>query len=483
MFSLDTDNPRWRSWLRTAQYALLTFLVVAGTIILVLAGQGYDFDRSSGEIIQNGLLLVNSRPENAQLTINGQVESDLTPGRFPLPTGDYELSLSLEGYQPWSKKINVAPNSVEWVYYPLLIPSELSSERVGVWRDLSFVSQSFDAGRVLVRQASDEPVFRLLELDEQSISSDEALELPASVAGNNIGTFAALEWSGNSRFVLLTHKRGSTTQFIRLDTEQPNESVNLSTFFDLSLSELQFIDSNPNNLYGLSGGDLRRLDINAQTISAPLVREVADFALMRDQFLLYLATTDGQLQLGLIDGDNPPKILESNLDGSASRYRVDIGEFDRQLHVALLDTRTDEVRIWRDPHTTQDAKPMTQISASGAAELTFSRNGQFVLAQGGGSFASYDLDRDREFHFETPFAKGSDELAVWMDGYRLLGFDKANLMHVFEFDGTNALPLVRAEPNLGIFFAGDFRGMYSVAPPDKSRNSFLMYTPFIVPSD
>lgn len=487
MFSIDRDDRRWRSWLRTAQYALLSVLVFAGTIILVLAGQGYDFNRSTGEVIQNGLMLVNTRPENAMVTIGGQAESDQTPGRFPLPAGDYELGITLDGYRPWSKLVKVAPNSVEWVYYPLLVPNELSPEPVTAWRDLGFISQSFDPRRVLVRQATDKPEFTLMELDGQSLNSDEKLLLPASVSspsGGSTGTFAAIEWSSNNRFVLLTHRRGETTQYIRLDTETVEESLNLSEFFDLNLTEAAFINSSANQLYALANRDLRRLDVNQQTISAPLVREVAAYELMRDQFVLYLATIEGKLQVGLIDGDNPPRLLESDLDGAASRYRIALGEFDRQLHVAILDTGNDEVRIWRDPHTGDVPAPaFVQFKASGASELDLSRNGQFVLAQGGGAFATYDLDRGREYHFETPFPKAADQVFEWMDGYRLLGFDKTSRLYVFEFDGANVQRLVLADPKFGLFFASDFNGLYSLKPAQRNASNFLQYTSLVVPNN
>jgi hypothetical protein len=115
--------------------------------------------------------------------------------------------------------------------------------------------------------------------------------------------------------------------------------------------------------------------------------------------------------------------------------------------------------------------------------LSFSRNGQFILAQGGGSFYSYDFDRDRDFHFETPFAQPAEELALWMDGYRLLGHNKKQVLHIFEFDGSNAQPLLAADAEFGQFFSSDLNGLYSVAPAKDSRNRFLQYTPLLISND
>jgi hypothetical protein len=191
---------------------------------------------------------------------------------------------------------------------------------------------------------------------------------------------------------------------------------------------------------------------------------------------------DGQLQLGLIEGDEPAQLLESDLDGAASRYQLSLGEFDQQFHLALLDNRTDQVKIWREPQA-ESQVVYALLTAPGAADLSFSRNGQFVLAQGGGSFASYDLDHDRDYHFETPFTQSSDQLAEWMDGYRLLGFDKKDLLYVFEYDGANVQKLVTAEPDFGQFFSSDFNGIYNLSPTNQTRNNFLLYTPFINASD
>lgn len=482
MFSIDTESPRFKSTLRAIQYAVLSLLVVVGTIILVFAGQGYDFNRGTGQVIQNGLLLINTLPENALVTINGQPESDQTPGRFALPAGEYDLALSLDGYRDWNKQITVTPSGVEWVYYPLLVPIELTTARVGVWRNLEFIAPTPNGRSLLVRQATKQLSFSLVEVDNAAVTNELTINPPATMLdlseGDSIGTFNFIEWSENGRHALVGYEQGELAQILWLDTENPSNSLNLNQVFDLNLSEPVFIDGDAQRLYVLVEGDLRRLDLDERTISAPLARGVASYKATRDRFVTYLASVDGVTQIGLIEG-NDARLLRNNLDGAASRYDFTVAEFDREFYLALLDTLNNQLVIATNPHQPDSSVADVVLDSPGARFVSFSVNGQFALAQGGGSFVSYDLDRARTHRYNTPFVQPAEAEMVWMDGYRLVGFDRKGQMHIFEFDGGNAEKMLAVNPAFDVFFTPDFDALYSVSPLDQSRNSFLMHTSLI----
>lgn len=485
MFSIDTESPRFKSVLRSVQYAVLSLLVVGGTIILVFTGQGYDFNRGTGEVIQNGLLLINTSPEDSQVTINGVIESDFTPGRFALPTGEYDIGLSQDGYRNWDKRVSISPSGVEWLYYPLLLPSQLEPSRVGVWRNLEFITQSPNPQRLLVRQARDDLVFNLLNLDGAAISNDAPITPPQDIlalqAGDPIGAFSFVDWASDSRHVLVGYTQGEITQYLWLDVETPALSLNLNVLFDLPLSEPKFIDGDANRLYALVNNDLRRLDLGNRTISAPLARAVSAYEATRDRYVVYLASEQGVTQLGLLDG-GVTRLIKPDLAGDASRYDFDTTEFDRSFYVALLDSVGAQVSILTDPHSPNQGSPDINLSAAGARYVSFSLNGQFMVVQGGGNYTSYDLDRGRTYGFSTPFAQPIEDEMLWMDGYRLLGYDQNGQLFVFEFDGANPEQLLAANPAFNPFFTSDLNAMYSISPLDQSRNSFLMHTSFIANS-
>src|SRR5690606_24505534 len=166
--------------------------------------------------------------------------------------------------------------------------------------------------------------------------------------------------------------------------------LNLSSEYDLDLRDVRFINGQANQLYALVGQDLRRLNLDNSTISTPLVRDVNRYVLYEDRFILYLRTDEeAGLQLGLIeDGADEPITLQ-NLAGKANRYRLEFAGYDNEFHLALLDTDRGRATVMVDPHLRPEAEEAPQqfaIPTPGARFLSFSRNGQYLLAQGDSDF-------------------------------------------------------------------------------------------------
>jgi hypothetical protein len=59
-------------------YGLLSVLIGLATYILISTALGYEIFSTKGDIVQNGLLFVDSSPGNADIYINGKKESSET---------------------------------------------------------------------------------------------------------------------------------------------------------------------------------------------------------------------------------------------------------------------------------------------------------------------------------------------------------------------------------------------------------------------
>lgn len=86
---------------------LLTILVV-GTIGTILAyyARGFRFSLETLRFSPNGILVVRSDPEAAQIFIDGELET-ATNATLSLPPGIYEVEVKKEGYFPWKKTLEV----------------------------------------------------------------------------------------------------------------------------------------------------------------------------------------------------------------------------------------------------------------------------------------------------------------------------------------------------------------------------------------
>jgi hypothetical protein len=54
-----------------------------------------------------GTLEVNSTPQGAAITVDGEDTGAVTPASFQAPEGDYRVTLTLAGYQPWTQTVHV----------------------------------------------------------------------------------------------------------------------------------------------------------------------------------------------------------------------------------------------------------------------------------------------------------------------------------------------------------------------------------------
>ena len=85
----------------------MLFVLVA-TAALALT-RGYDVDVGTGEVSQKGLLAINSVPDDAFITINGEVHQDRTDTRLKLDPGTYQVKVDRPGVIAWEKRIVIEP--------------------------------------------------------------------------------------------------------------------------------------------------------------------------------------------------------------------------------------------------------------------------------------------------------------------------------------------------------------------------------------
>src|SRR5689334_19275883 len=105
-------------------YGLMATLILIASAILVFQAYGFDLDRKTGEVIQNGLVFVDSAPDKANVFFNDELQKAKTNNRFALPSGDYTLKIQKDGYRDWHRTFSITGGAVERFSYPLLLPTK-----------------------------------------------------------------------------------------------------------------------------------------------------------------------------------------------------------------------------------------------------------------------------------------------------------------------------------------------------------------------
>lgn len=376
---------------------LLTFLVfLAGAIVAVLISRGYTIDPKSGSVSKTGLLVLNSTPGGAFVTIDNKVQSERTSARVKLAPGEYAVKVDKPGVVPWEKRLGVSPgeavleeNILLFARQParrVLAGSGVTAHALspnGRW--LGFVERTTQGATVSVAETvGDAPPVRFADLPAEAVT-------PLNLSVSNDGTRVTLGGSAQS-FVLT-----------RNDTPQPQPG-----------GRLAFVPNRPGILITEQAGQLASIDLAAgtrQTLDGQVVSwTVTDrglFSVSSDGALVRRDIRNGQREV--IPTDRQLGEV-SSVAGGAVFVR------DRDNRLALLDgARLVPIA---------DAVDLFASNAGGTA-VAFVSNRELHLWR-----------RDDGRRLVTRFSENPERVAVLTDGHYAL-YARAGELHGVAADGSN----------------------------------------------
>ncbi len=89
----------------------MTIVLVTGiATVVILYARGFTYTSENG-LTQQGLLLVKSVPDGAQVLVNG-IEKTVTDGSLKLEPGIYDIAIKKDGYIEWEKSITIKTDEV-----------------------------------------------------------------------------------------------------------------------------------------------------------------------------------------------------------------------------------------------------------------------------------------------------------------------------------------------------------------------------------
>lgn len=118
------SKPSYRA--RWVSYVLPTLLFIGVAIAALLLVRGYSFDLTSG-LKKTGLIVLDTNPKNAYITVNNNVERERTRATLKLPAGEYDVKVDLPDVHPWQKRIRLEPGQAELEEHILLFKRQPES--------------------------------------------------------------------------------------------------------------------------------------------------------------------------------------------------------------------------------------------------------------------------------------------------------------------------------------------------------------------
>lgn len=464
-------------------YVLVAIAIGLGTVILVYGAYGYGVNTKTGDVVQNGLLFVDSQPGGADIYLNGKLRTT-TSARLVLPAGNYDLRLQKDGYRPWERKFELDGHTIERYVYPFLFPEKPVTAALKTYSSQPpLITQSPDRHWLLAQspQSDDSGV----SFDQYDANDPEkpatTIKLPAGLltnAGSSGSRLSEVEWSTDNNHLLLLHKFAGGNEFIIMDRNDPAKSINVNKLFNTTPTQVALRNKKANQLYiyHKENGSLSVADTGKGTVAAPILRNILAFKAYGNDIIDYVT------QVGVPAGQAQARIWDKGKSyplytfATGKKYLLDTASYSGHDYYVAGSDAAGRANLYKDP--LQDIKdpaigkaiPVLALYAKGANKISFSDNARFIGAEGGQNFAVYDLETDRYYHYALKHPLPSS--LHWMDGHRLIGASGGKVF-VMDYDATNQQALVPTVSNLGGFFDRDYKQMYTLAPVAGSKSVIL----------
>ncbi len=477
-------------------YVLVAIAIVLAASVLLMISYGFSISKD-GEVIQNGLVFVSSKPTPADVYLDGIKKSKPTNTRYNLPEGQYDLQLKRDGYRAWQRKVSVRGGQVQRFDYPFLFPESLNSSTLKTYPGAAgadtLVTTTPDNRWLFIQQKAGAASFDVYDLKAPT-KDPLTFTIPASAyAAGGEQDWEVVSWADDKVHVLLKHYYGkSSFEYLLIDRGDATQTVNLSAAFGESPSKLQFINSKYDRyyLYDEAAQTLQKATLN-QPEPVAFLANVMTYDTYQNDTVLYVtpSTKDTtEVELRLLEGQETNVIRTFP---SGTTYHVAVADYSRSLFVAATAEKSNVVYIYKNPVSQINnanigvAVPAGVLKISKPNFLSFSAGGRFVVAEHGTDFATYDNEYKRQYvyHKNPPLDAGQSH-ATWMDGARLQYVSNGDL-YVFDYDGINMVSLVPSLQADMIFYDPTYSHVFTFVktPGGASGDVSLTSTWLLTPSD
>jgi hypothetical protein len=471
-------------------YALIGIGIAIATTVLVYQAYGFGIDKK-GAVIQSGILFVSSQPQPANIYINGELNKAKTNTRLKLPAETYQLLLQRDGYQSWSRSVEILGGTVKRFDYPMLIPNQLSTETIANYKQApGLATQSPDKRWLAVSKPTTFGSFDIYDLKSPK-KLPVSLTLPANLLTPASATqsWEVIEWADDNNNILLKHVYDANFEYVLVNRENPVQSVNISKSLQINPAKLQLIDRKFDRFYAF---DAEKKVLNRASLKSvdilPALTDVVDFRSYGTDTLLYATTTGaskGQVRIRLQVNEKDYQIRSVAAD---SKYLLDLTEYDREFYVVVGASSENKVYIYKDPARQIGANPFkspvpTQVLRVSLPNfVSFSSSAQFIMIQNGQEFAVYDIELGDSYRYMARQPLDAPQVnATWMDGNRLTYVSKG-MRVIFDYDYKNIREIGNSSALHRPVFAPDSRYSYGlVSNPAGETN--LTQTALRTPTD
>jgi hypothetical protein len=464
-------------------YILMSIVIAIGTMTILYLAYGYDIDRKTGDLIQNGIVFVDSKPNGANLFLNDIQQGSRTATRMVLPAGTYTIRIERDGYRHWQRTFNLEGGQIQRLVYPLLIPNNFTTTDINLYDALpTLATQSPDRRWVLLQKPGQTYQFDVYDLANPA-QVPAVITLPLNLLTNpsQASVLEAIEWSNSNRHLLLKRTFGQSVEFMLFDRENPQESLNINKTLGINPALISLKDKKQDQLYFLDTvpGSLRSADLKNRTISAPLALGVLDYKSYADNIVIYATQENaeaGRTDFRVLENDRT-FILKSV--SQSEKYVMDVARYDNEWYYVAGGSADNMAFVYENPLPALKKETKTPLIVAAILRLdnpqfvSFSSNTQFIGLQSGNNILSLDLEDRHQYRYTLNHEIPLSTKLKWMDGHRYF-YVVNNQSYMVDFDGSNEQTLVTMKVPIEPFFDRDYDNIFTLEDSKQDRSKSAM---------
>jgi hypothetical protein len=446
-------------------YILAGFVIAGGTFTLVAYGQGYTYDFGHHRFVHRGLILFGSVPSGAYITQDGVYTKHHTGRRDSYNPGSYSFKVDKPGYNAWTKTLTVEAGMVVDARYIILPPLNLIKTTVATVTT-SFSTPATSTDHRQIAYSSAPTATDGAAVWTQALPGGKAMKrysLPAATPTTPAETIIGLQWSGDSAHLLVI-SQAATGRVYRVINADGTDPINLTDQYKLDftgLQSLQFAPSDWHDLFWIGAdGSLRRLDLNAQTVSNVLATQVSQFSYAGDRVLYVNTTSLGQSMMAL-QVHNPTQTtrLVQSLPKSPN-YTIVYANYQGTDELVVIPSATHEATVYSGIF---GSSPVSTVVARNVDNASFAADGHLVALYSPSYLVTYDLELSTPtdiINYTSPSVGAPLNSLTWFDDYHLV-LHLGGQTVFSDFDGTNRVILGSAVDGSTPFASNDMKSVYT----------------------
>ena len=440
-------------------YVILTATLIAGTFALVAYGNDYTYDFATHKVVQNGHVIIGSVPNGLSVTADGRDIKKKTPYQQAYKVGLHTFELVKDGFWPWEKTLKVVAGQVNLARYVVLVPRSPQATALDTKPSIVAQSMSKDHRHLAYVTGGTDPALYTLDLGNPK--PVKLFSAPAATDTVPAEVLTDVTWSDDASHLLLVSTLAGVPVH-RLVNASGGEPVNLTNQYHYNFSGLKFSSTNWRQLYWIAPDGLRRLDVDAQTVSGVLADKVTQFWVIPDRVLYVQQTELGPSLWGLDSRDHHQQLIQAlaQSDSYSVAYSTYSGDDELAVVPAKTQTGTLYAGIFGDT-------PVAKIVARGVTNASFAPDGHLLELDSPTLMVTYDLEQssvyERNVSYTVTDAPGNLQAISWFDSYHLLSTRDGKL-YWSEYDGTNRVELGLAYGALPAYGTADGKSLVTFRP-------------------